>query len=127
MSSPLTKPASPWAVKIAQEGKDQGLPHKKIRQKLVLQGLEPELIDNVLNGDMDSSGRDQGPLEPSSPPTSPMRRQVSTRKFHDMLETGISPAAVRQKMAMAGCPPEEIKCFFATHPITTKVEEQEVA
>ena len=79
MSSPLTKPASPWAVKIAQEGKDQGLPHKKIRQKLVLQGLEPELIDNVLNGDMDSSGRDQGPLEPSSPPTSPMRRQVSTR------------------------------------------------
>lgn len=81
MTSPQTKPASPWAVKIANEGKEQGLPLHKIRQKLVLEGLEPDQIDDVLNGDLDYSGRDEGPLEPSSLPNYyPMlRRRISSR------------------------------------------------
>lgn len=79
MSSP-PKPASPWAVKIAHEGREQGLPVEKIRQKLVLEGLEPELIDTVLHSkDAASIKSEEDPIEASSPPTSPQRRQLSSR------------------------------------------------
>lgn len=118
MSSP-PKPASPWAVKIANEGKEQGVPVEKIRQKLVLEGLEPDLINVVLKGS--GAGGDFGPeehIEPSSPSTSPQRQQLSARKFHDMLLVGLPPAVVRQKMAMEGCQPEEINTFFASEEKT---------
>ena len=79
MTSP-PKPASPWAVKLANEGKEQGVPVEKIRQKLVLEGLEPDLINVVLKGS--GTGGDVGPEEhvaPSSPSTSPQRQQLSAR------------------------------------------------
>ena len=77
MSSP-SKPASPWAVKIANEGKEQGVPVEKIRQKLVLEGLEPDLINGVLQGSGVDTRREEH-IEPSSPSTSPQRRQLSAR------------------------------------------------
>lgn len=81
MSSP-PKPASPWAVKLVHEGKEQGLPVEKIRQKLVLEGVEPEVINTVVSeAEMGGEGSvvlDE-PIAPSSPPTSPQRRQLSAR------------------------------------------------
>ena len=67
-------------MKLANEGKEQGVPVEKIRQKLVLEGLEPDLINVVLKGS--GAGGDVGPeehIEPSSPSTSPQRRQLSAR------------------------------------------------
>lgn len=82
MSSP-PKPASPWAVKTVHEGKEQGLPVEKIRQKLVLEGVEPEVIDTVVSeceaGEEGSVVSDHHPVVASSPPTSPQRRQLSAR------------------------------------------------
>lgn len=79
MSSP-PKPASPWAVKLVHEGKELGLPNGMIRQKLVLEGLEPELINAVLKGNgIGEISEGEGYVAPSSPPTSPQRRQLSAR------------------------------------------------
>ncbi|CAM9606989.1 unnamed protein product, partial [Hapterophycus canaliculatus] len=97
MSSPGLGKA-PWATKLAHEGKRRGLPDDKIRQKLVLEGLEPDLIDGVLADDARQAH--DVTIQPSAPCTSPQRRQLSARKFHEMLGVGLSPAAVRQKMAM---------------------------
>lgn len=77
MSSP-PKLASPWAVKLVHQGKNLGLPVGLIRQKLVLEGLEPTLINSVLSSS-DYMGADEEHIEPSSPPTSPQRRQLSAR------------------------------------------------
>lgn len=77
MTSP-SKPASPWAVKLAKERKEQGLPLEKIRQTLVLEGLEPELINSVVKGDGGYLG-EEGHVKPISPPASPQRRQLSAR------------------------------------------------
>ncbi|CBN79791.1 expressed unknown protein [Ectocarpus siliculosus] len=111
MASP-GKAAAPWAVKLVHDGKEQGVPAEKIRQKLVLEGLEPDLIDGVVEAG--SLSAKLHTIEPSSPCTSPQRRQLSARKFHDMLSVGLPPAVVRQKMAMDGCQPEEINNFFAS-------------
>ncbi|CAM9355955.1 unnamed protein product [Pylaiella littoralis] len=120
VGSPM-KPGAPWAVKLVHEGKEQGLSPEKIRQKLVREGLELEKIDSVLGP---SSAAALSPItavsatdEPSSPSflavTSPQHRQLSSRKFHNMLLVGLPPTVVRQKMAMEGCPPEDINSFFA--------------
>lgn len=73
MASPA-KPAAPWVVKLTHEAVEQGLPTDKIRQKLVLEGAEPNVIDLVLDGHSPISSQ----IEPSSP-TSPQRRQLSAR------------------------------------------------
>lgn len=63
-------------LKLTHEAVEQGLPTEKIRQKLVLEGAEPGVIDLVLaNGQSTTSA----PVEPSSPCTSPQRRQLSAR------------------------------------------------
>lgn len=68
---------APWATKLAHEGKERGLPDDKIRQRLVLEGLEPDLIDSVL---ADDAGQTHGvTIQPSAPCTSPQRRQLSAR------------------------------------------------
>ncbi|CAM9979290.1 unnamed protein product [Scytosiphon promiscuus] len=123
MSSPGSGKA-PWATKLAHEGKERGLPDEKIRQRLVLEGLEPELIDGIL---ADHDGQTHGmTIQPSAPCSSPQRRQLSARKFHEMLGVGLSPAAVRQKMAMDGCQPDEINSFFAAQGgVEPKTDEQE--
>ncbi|CAM9707955.1 unnamed protein product [Ectocarpus sp. 12 AP-2014] len=138
MASP-GKAAAPWAVKLVHDGKEQGVPAEKIRQKLVLEGLEPDLIDGVVEAG--SLWAKLHTIEPSSPCTSPQRRQLSARcddvapgyavfeekreKFHDMLSVGLSPAVVRQKMAMDGCQPEEINNFFASAGGVATVEAEE--
>lgn len=78
MSSP-SKVCQPWAVKLAGESKRQGLPDEKIRQKLVLEGLEPEFINPILDGtctlkspSMLGSPQDEG-FEPVVWPSSPQR------------------------------------------------------
>lgn len=76
MASP-GKTAAPWAVKLVHDGKEQGVPAEKIRQKLVLEGLEPDLIDGVVEAGS-LSGKPHT-IEPSSPCTSPQRRQLSAR------------------------------------------------
>lgn len=77
MSSPV-KPAAPWAVKFTHEGQMQGLPADKIRQKLVLEGAEPEVIDTLLMAEhVAGSPPDAEVIKPSSP--SPQRRSLSTR------------------------------------------------
>lgn len=85
---------------------------EKIRQKLVLEGLEPELINPVLESVSTpkcfSAAEDEGPPLERAP-----CRQISARKFHDMLSQGLPAASVRQKMAMEGCRPEDINSFFA--------------
>lgn len=72
-----SKPPHPWAVKIVDEGIRQGLPVEKIRQRLVLEGLEPELITPVLNRTATSASTDSS-VTLAFPP-SPLRRQISAR------------------------------------------------
>lgn len=65
-------------VKLTHEAVEQGLPTEKIRQKLVLEGAEPDAIDLVLHGQQGMSPI-AAQTEPSSPCTSPQRRQLSAR------------------------------------------------
>eukprot|EP00903_Cladosiphon_okamuranus_P013030 g12158.t1 len=116
MASPV-KPAAPWVVKLTHEAVEQGLPAEKIRQKLVLEGAEPDVIDHLLLGQGESPVSISPPIEPSSPCASPQRRQLSARRFHEMLLVGLPPASVRQKMAMEGLPTEDINGFFAAEGV----------
>lgn len=78
-------------VKLTHEAVVQGLPTEKIRQKLVLEGAEPDVIDLVLDG-QGAQPPISGPIEPSSPCTSPQRRQLSARWVYraDSCAYGIS-------------------------------------
>eukprot|EP00752_Nemacystus_decipiens_P007476 g6679.t1 len=103
-------------VKLTHEAVEQGLPTEKIRQKLVLEGAEPDVIDLVLHGHQGQSPI-SSQIEPSPPCTSPQRRQLSARRFHEMLAVGLPPSSVRQKMAMEGLPTEDINSFFAAEAV----------
>jgi len=76
MASP-GKPAAPWAVKFTHEGQMQGLPTDKIRQKLVLDGAAPEVIDTLLMAEHVVGSPVAEAIKPSSP--SPQRRSLSAR------------------------------------------------
>ena len=102
------------------------LPEAAVKQRMVVDGVPPRMIDAFFTGGMsrEVAAAGGGDGDDDDGRSSLALGEVAERKYKKMVEIGIPEEAVRNKMSLAGCSADYIDSFFASFYGGLKREEE---